>query len=287
MKSSSDIDKVVICITVIKKLTTKRVLGNNELPQELLMELLSIFDKLSQTEDVFVQAAIMECMNHFVVQFGESNFEDAHGNLKEHHYRILRIIHLGLANFIPGLTANPNAKSNQCFDDVVSISKALSMETISIISQSLQQFQSLLEYGLLGVAAKRYISCFVLTVTCCIASITVVILDDQRLSVVIPNFLAAFKSALQQADNATFVRASLDVILSKLKICWLIKSFNTSVNLKNEDSLVFKNLTLALVLTLSIFPKSYHYSVQKSVDKCLAEIFCCSEVSMDVLPFLL
>jgi hypothetical protein len=46
----------------------------------------------------------------------------------------------------------------------------------------------------------------------------------------------------------------------------------------------FKNTSLALVLTLTVRPKSYQYNAQKCISNCMAKLISDPEVAIDV-PF--
>lgn len=114
-RDSIEIEKSVACLIALQKLTTLRVLGPSFLDEDILMEILAIFDRLSQTEDVAIQSRILDWLLQFIDQYGKNYFSSSSEFTisaeftHEKYYRFLRVAYNGLANYIPGWTTNPIA----------------------------------------------------------------------------------------------------------------------------------------------------------------------------------
>lgn len=106
-RSSADIDRMLICVKCIQQILHAHITGPHFLPQELTSELLGVFDKLSQTEDIPIQSAVLETLFHMASTFGNVIFAEQANN--DNSLKFLRIIFNFFANQIPQLSSNPSS----------------------------------------------------------------------------------------------------------------------------------------------------------------------------------
>lgn len=105
VRTVPEIEKMYICIKCIKQLLSPHVIGKGILPDELTNELLSIFDKLSQTENILIQELILDTLFHLSSILSPMRVENE--------LKIFRIIFNFFANQIPILSSNPSFSSNK------------------------------------------------------------------------------------------------------------------------------------------------------------------------------
>lgn len=134
-RDSIETANFISCIKSIQKLASKRVLGVQFMPDELVNELFSLFDKLVQTEDGSVQSAIIDSLILIATNF------EADLSLRQSvdQSKLLRIVFNVLAHYIPGLTANPSVSVNV-------MKNLLTSDFIAICSKAFDLLKVLLDY---------------------------------------------------------------------------------------------------------------------------------------------
>ncbi|KAI8923137.1 armadillo-type protein [Entophlyctis helioformis] len=161
--ASPDAEHVAVCLDSIRKMLRPHLLGTDFLPKPVFLELLSVYDRLIQTQDTPIQLLIVETLHQIVQDYGASYFAPTDGPhplafgsqdsvtggepasstaegtvVQDEVYRLLRALFDVFAIHIPGISSSPSAtvlSNRQMTNDTVHL-LLKAFETLVLLANS-------------------------------------------------------------------------------------------------------------------------------------------------------
>ncbi|KND00764.1 uncharacterized protein SPPG_03877 [Spizellomyces punctatus DAOM BR117] len=287
-----------VCLESLKRLLTPVVVGHEFLDPPMFLEVMNLFDKLVQTEDVPVQIHVVQIARQIVLEFGDylvtndaglsshegslsSSLDTAGSPLTENLsiasvkglnakvYKVVKLLFDVFAYHVPTLSNNPTstvtANRNLTPDTVALLSCAL--DTLTVLTTSVgvrEQFSA----ELVPIAFFLYLA---------------ILSNDKFQEDLAPRVLLYVKTCVDALDNAQpgnedarrIIAQTLQSAVSTLLDIFDYEIWTTTADSSSQESdevnsVMIKNGLLASVVIITSSPMlSHHPGNQERLVKCL------------------
>ncbi|KAI8902903.1 armadillo-type protein [Globomyces pollinis-pini] len=269
--------KTAACISSLRRLLTPRVLGNDFLPLGYYLELLSLFDKVTQTRDTPAQLAVIELLSQVINDYKETYFD---ANMSPKVVKTIRIIFNIFAYHIPGLANNPafKASSNQPLtpNSIQAISKGF--ELLSVIS-SFEHLDGNIKWQFCSITLA--LSAVIFKLKQFSLDLAPQLLSSYRLCISNIESVPEFKTEFANSIQATLLMQleQLDELTDSL-----LKAQVNGTEMDKFDISMIKNLSLIVVITLTSCPTlTYEPDFHRRVFKNFNVMYLCNSIDIQLI----